>query len=503
MMIPSTAGGESIQPTANQAESHPALRLSSQGWAKTPNTKKASSVAGRSHAAATRDPVLLSALHAAISSDAPKHAMRSCSASHLLPRQAEPNCQVNKDGKLSDSNPICGLLEEASKSAGREPAPVSDSSTAANPFCGHVAIPPHATPHSASSARQCNPIGMLSRNGGARRSASDWNTAATYKPPSRIPDLTTSIRPQFADLALTLPLTPPPRSRSRIRRLADLALAYAAAAAAAIAGQSPLRRWKPFFAAFGLVDAAIEGAGPALCRDELRSARGDVVELLCGVPGGGGAEELCVMLDGFMAESLVTLQAVPAEAVPRMLASSADLARAVGSLRCHQSARISGLAREIIRGWSAAVHEDIARTSAAMKKLDDLCRVKASDASPPLPSMTKPIAGSHDLRTEKTEAATTIPKSLTKTTPPSEEKMEATKRKLREGYRQAPAEDPCDRGAQDAGAEAAEDAPDPSRAEPGEMRELHGCEALSGLIVREGLSSVGDRIKCLCVIRDV
>ncbi|PVH32483.1 hypothetical protein PAHAL_9G409600 [Panicum hallii] len=202
-----------------------------------------------------------------------------------------------------------------------------------------------------------------------------------------------------------------------------------------MAGQSPLRRWKPFFAAFGLVDAAIEGAGPALCRDELRSARGDVVELLCGVPGGDGAEELCVVLDGFMAESLVTLQAVPAEAVPRMLASSADLARAVGSLRCHQSARISGLAREIIRGWSVAVDEDIARTSAAMKKLDDLCRVKASDASPPLPSMTKPIAGSHDLRTEKTKAATTIPKSLPKTTPPSEEKMEATKRKLREGYR--------------------------------------------------------------------
>ena len=32
------------------------------------------------------------------------------------------------------------------------------------------------------------------------------------------------------------------------------------------------------------------------------------------------------MLDGFMAESLLTLQAVPAEAVPGMLASSADLA---------------------------------------------------------------------------------------------------------------------------------------------------------------------------------
>jgi len=82
-----------------------------------------------------------------------------------------------------------------------------------------------------------------------------------------------------------------------------------------------------------------------------------------------------------MAESLLTLQAVPAEAVPGMLASSADLAKAVGSLRCHQSARVSGLARDVIRGWSAAIEEDIARTSAAMKKLDDLSRVKAADAS--------------------------------------------------------------------------------------------------------------------------
>ena len=93
-----------------------------------------------------------------------------------------------------------------------------------------------------------------------------------------------------------------------------------------MAGQSPLRRWKPFFAAFGQVDAAIEAAGPALCRDGFRSARGDVVELLCGVPVGAAGEELCAVLDGFMAESLLKLQAVPAEAVPGMLASSADLA---------------------------------------------------------------------------------------------------------------------------------------------------------------------------------
>ncbi|KAG2539825.1 hypothetical protein PVAP13_9NG497314 [Panicum virgatum] len=187
---------------------------------------------------------------------------------------------------------------------------------------------------------------------------------------------------------------------------------------------------KPFFAAFGLVDAAIEAAGPALYRDGFRSARGDVVELLCG--------ELCVVLDGFMAESLLTLQAVPAEVVPGMLASSADLAKAVGSLRFHQSARISGLARDVIRGWSAAVEEDIARTCAAMKKLDDLSHVKASDAAHPLTEKTKPMAaGFHDPRTmEKAKAATatTILEQGSKFRSNFTE-ISATKRKLREGYR--------------------------------------------------------------------
>jgi hypothetical protein len=174
-------------------------------------------------------------------------------------------------------------------------------------------------------------------------------------------------------------------------------------------GQSPLRRWKPFLAAFGLVDAAIEAAGPALCRDEVRSARNDVVEKLCGVPArnddGGKAEKLCRLLDGFMAESLLTLQEVP-----RVLASSsADLTEAVRALRCHQSERIRRLASDVLRGWSVAVvEEDIAR----MKELQGVrLRVKVADERP--------------LRCKKT--------------PPSEEeeKMEATKRKLREGYREA------------------------------------------------------------------
>ncbi|RLN42231.1 hypothetical protein C2845_PM01G20140 [Panicum miliaceum] len=184
-----------------------------------------------------------------------------------------------------------------------------------------------------------------------------------------------------------------------------------------MAGQSPLRRWKPFFAAFGLVDAAIEAAGPALCRDEIRGARGEVVELLCGVPAGDGgeAEELCAVLDGIMAESLLTLQAVPAEVVPQVLASSDDLAEAVGALRCHQSARVRALARDVVRGWSAAVEDDVDRASAAMAKLDDVCRVPEAEASRPLPEKTTPpvaVSVSHGPRTVNTKAPTAISQSL-------------------------------------------------------------------------------------------
>ncbi|OEL32919.1 hypothetical protein BAE44_0006065 [Dichanthelium oligosanthes] len=271
-----------------------------------------------------------------------------------------------------------------------------------------------------------------------------------------------------------------------------------------MAGQSPLRRWKPFFAAFGLVDAAIEAAaGPALSRDAFRSARGDVVEMLCDVPTGGDdlAEELCVVLDGFMSESLVTLRSVPDDAVPRVLASSAELANAVGALRCHESERVRGLARDIVSGWRASVETEIVRVSAAIEKLDDLvlpsettrfqvcdghsCNtssdhdanrkmkseakiqeswqpcpnktavlVKSSQASDPLSKKTTPVAGSHGTRTENTRASTIkISQSLThKKQPPvigratgdglvmpcsPEEKMEATKRKLHKGYQEA------------------------------------------------------------------
>ncbi|KAF8780059.1 hypothetical protein HU200_001710 [Digitaria exilis] len=195
-----------------------------------------------------------------------------------------------------------------------------------------------------------------------------------------------------------------------------------------MAGTSPLRRWKPFFPAFGIVDAAIEDSVvPALSRDKVRSARAEVVELLRGVPAGDvrKAEELCVLLDGFMAESLLTLRAVPGEAVPRVLASSADLAMAVGALRRHESERVRGLARDVIRGWAAAVEEDIARTSTAMKRLDDVCRATkpAVAASHPKQNKTAPVAVGHGPRRMNSRG---IPA----------EKMEVTKRKLQQGYQE-------------------------------------------------------------------
>ncbi|CAL4914935.1 unnamed protein product [Urochloa decumbens] len=202
-----------------------------------------------------------------------------------------------------------------------------------------------------------------------------------------------------------------------------------------MAGQSPLRRWKPFFAAFGLVDAAIEAAGPALRRDEIRSARGEIVELLCGVPAGDGrkAEQLCLALDGFMAESLLTLQAVPAEAVPSVLASSADLAGAVGALRIHhQCARVRELARDVTRGWTATVEGDVAR---ARERFDAVRGV--NKAAPKLDAKR----GSAEVVEKKMEAPEASRRSSLdvkkRESPEEKERMEATKRKLREGYQEA------------------------------------------------------------------
>ena len=118
---------------------------------------------------------------------------------------------------------------------------------------------------------------------------------------------------------------------------------------------SPLRRWKRFFGAFDSVDAAIEGAGPDMCRDEVRRARGDIFEGLCNTADDGMAEKLCGVLDGLMAESLETLRLTPV--TPKVLATT-DLAKAVRALRKHESERVRVLARGIVSGGRASALHD-------------------------------------------------------------------------------------------------------------------------------------------------
>ncbi|CAN6300460.1 unnamed protein product [Urochloa humidicola] len=220
-----------------------------------------------------------------------------------------------------------------------------------------------------------------------------------------------------------------------------------------MAGQSPLRRWKPFFAAFGLVDTAIEAAGPALRRDAIRTARGEVVELLCGVPAvdRDKAEQLCVALDGFMAESLLTLLAVPAEAVPSVIASSANLPKAVGALRLHhQCARVRGLARDVARGWTAAFEGDVARAKQRFDAVRGVNKAKAAPVASRRADVKREGPEEEKKKMEGFDAVRGVGKAKAapeasrrpdvKREEPKEEekeKMEATKRKLREGYREA------------------------------------------------------------------
>ncbi|KAL6649353.1 hypothetical protein ACP70R_013577 [Stipagrostis hirtigluma subsp. patula] len=169
--------------------------------------------------------------------------------------------------------------------------------------------------------------------------------------------------------------------------LAALARAELARARRRPAGAMALRRWKPFLGAFAHIDAAIEAAPDGSSRDEFRSARARIVEMLCDATDDDGvAEGLCLLLDDAMAESLVTLRTVAAEKRPGLLASG-ELVGAVGALMTgHASERVRGLARDVVRGWRAGVEEELARARAAMDVLDGL------SAPPPCPEGTTPAA---------------------------------------------------------------------------------------------------------------
>uniref|UniRef100_A0A0E0HBE3 TFIIS N-terminal domain-containing protein n=1 Tax=Oryza nivara TaxID=4536 RepID=A0A0E0HBE3_ORYNI len=145
------------------------------------------------------------------------------------------------------------------------------------------------------------------------------------------------------------------------------------------AARNPLRRWKPFLAAFASVDDAIEieAADLGISRSEIRRTRGRIVGMLRGAEDDREAEELCSVLDEVMAESLLTLRLVPV--TPRTLATT-DLAGVVGALRKHDSERIRGLATDIVRRWRAAVKRDLVRIGVAMEKLSQTPeRIEAAD----------------------------------------------------------------------------------------------------------------------------
>ncbi|KAK3134430.1 hypothetical protein QOZ80_6AG0549060 [Eleusine coracana subsp. coracana] len=252
--------------------------------------------------------------------------------------------------------------------------------------------------------------------------------------------------------------------------------------------QSPLRRWKRFFSTFDTIDAAIvaskrkEEVG---CAEELRQAKGDVVQLLCDAPEDDPAEEFFQILDDVMVEYLVTLKTVPV--TPTALAST-DLAMAVGFLlEEHESEQIRGLASEIVGMWRASVERDLAvargRVEELRKLSDEILVTKASSTtktairssnlvetkapkstvpakvSAPLPKKIAPVAcpvrASTAVNMDKKvpKSVPARPVNMDKKMVPKKkmpaivgngsrdragiDKMEATKRMLRAGYQEA------------------------------------------------------------------
>ncbi|KAF7110667.1 hypothetical protein CFC21_110747 [Triticum aestivum] len=216
-----------------------------------------------------------------------------------------------------------------------------------------------------------------------------------------------------------------------------------------------LRRWNSFYGAFDPLDAAIEAADPdQFSRHVFQRARGDLLVGLCNAADEDQAERICGILDDLMAESLETLRVVPSTPgvpIPTKLAES------VRALREHDSERVRLLARGIVSGWEASVQEDVAEVTAAMpmkKKVENVPQPKATvgqqqqqqqrgSADPDAETKRPPKIVSEPLPKKMAEI-------IKKASDPaagfvdgdrarlcSEEKMEAAKRKLRQGYQEA------------------------------------------------------------------
>ncbi|KAE8796465.1 putative mediator of RNA polymerase II transcription subunit 26c [Hordeum vulgare] len=191
-------------------------------------------------------------------------------------------------------------------------------------------------------------------------------------------------------------------------------------------------------------DDAIEAVDPGqFSRHVFRRARGDLLGRLCSADDDDEAERLCGILDDVMAESLETLRLVPEAPI------SKELAEAVRALREHDSERVRLLARGIVSGWEASVQDDIAEVPPAtpMNKLENVAKVTPAMPIKKLPQ-SKAAVGQHQDISVNPNAETKRPPK--KASDPAagfvdgdravlswEDKMEAAKRKLRQGYQEA------------------------------------------------------------------
>ncbi|KAI4970609.1 hypothetical protein ZWY2020_001523 [Hordeum vulgare] len=222
-----------------------------------------------------------------------------------------------------------------------------------------------------------------------------------------------------------------------------------------MAGQM-LRRWNTFYGAFDHVDDAIEAADPAqFSRHVFRRARGDLLGRLCSAADDDEAERLCGILDDVMAESLETLRLVPEAPV------STELAESVRALREHDSERVRLLARGIVSGWEPSVQDDVAEAT-PMKKLENVARVTRAMPMKKLPQPKAAVGQQQDFSANPNAETKRPPKLageplakktmeiIKKASDPAagfvdgdraglslEDKMEVTKRKLRQGYQEA------------------------------------------------------------------
>uniref|UniRef100_A0A453SM17 TFIIS N-terminal domain-containing protein n=2 Tax=Aegilops tauschii subsp. strangulata TaxID=200361 RepID=A0A453SM17_AEGTS len=204
-----------------------------------------------------------------------------------------------------------------------------------------------------------------------------------------------------------------------------------------------LRRWQSFYGAFDPVDAAIEAADPdQFSRHVFRRARGDLLGRLCSAADDDQAERICGILDDVMAESLETLRLVPSSTPEAPV--STELAESVRALREHDSERVRLLARGIVNAWEASVQDQVdgaeVTPATPIKKLP---RPKAAGGQ-------QHASADPDAKTKRPPKLKRLAEIIKKASDPaasfvdgdragfcSDEKMEAAKRKLRQGYQEA------------------------------------------------------------------